>query len=364
MIIATVIVLLVAVAMYIFLQQPQFGTVAKGELLKKILRSQYYKNNQFQNMNPTPQFTDGASVPKVMKQFFFERNPRNKPSEPLPTAKHNIKDLPANENLLVWFGHSSYLLQVDGKRFLVDPVMSGHASPVKFTTPAFAGTDVYNTNDLPHIDFLVLTHDHYDHLDYQTIKEVRSKVGHVITGLGTGSHLLRWGYSPSIITELDWNEEHQLENGFTLHTTTARHFSGRSFKRNSSLWLAMLLTTPSKKIYIGGDSGYDVHFKSIGEKVGSIDLAILENGQYNRYWKHIHMMPEEVVQAAIDLRAKKLLPVHWGKFALAMHAWDEPIKRVVKEAGRKEIELLHPMIGDVLNLDAPAVQERWWEQVK
>jgi len=179
--------------------------------------------------------------------------------------------------------------------------------------------------------------------------------------LGVGAHLQRWQYDPAIIIEKDWNEEMQFED-FIINTTSARHFSGRNFKRNSSLWLSSVLSTTTKRIFIGGDSGYDTHFKNIGEKFGPFDLVVLECGQYNKYWKHIHMMPEEVVQAAEDLRAKKLLPLHWGKFSLSLHAWDESITRVVLEAKRKRkrMDIIHPMIGESVYLDNEALFSEWW----
>ncbi len=182
----------------------------------------------------------------------------------------------------------------------------------------------------------------------------------VITGLGTGAHLEYWGYDTANIIEKDWNEQVDLGDGFIVNTAPARHFSGRAFKRNGTLWTSFVLTTPTRKIYIGGDSGYDKHFAEIGNKYGPFDLVILENGQYNQDWRYIHMMPEEVVQAAVDLKAKKLLPVHWSKFALALHDWDEPIIRVVKESRVKHMPLLHPMIGEAVNLDDTLESAPWW----
>jgi L-ascorbate metabolism protein UlaG (beta-lactamase superfamily) len=360
MIIALISILIIAIAVYSFFQQPQFGRKVFGGDSKKIQASPNYKKGQFQNLNYTPQLTGDANMFKVMREFFFEKDERNIPSNPLPSKKTNLFQLNPDENVLVWFGHSSYFMQLDGKKFLVDPVLSGHASPIKFTTRSFKGSDVYTTDDIPDIDFLLLTHDHYDHLDYKTIVQLKPKINKIITGLGVGAHFQFWGYDRNRIIEMDWNEELQPGN-FTINTTPARHFSGRTFKRNTSLWLSFVLTTSTKKIFIGGDSGYDTHFKTIGEKFGPFDLAILENGQYNQYWKHIHMMPEVVVQAAQDLQAKKLLPVHWAKFSLSLHAWDEPIIRVVNEAKRKGVHLLHPMIGEAVYLDKENSFSEWWK---
>jgi L-ascorbate metabolism protein UlaG (beta-lactamase superfamily) len=167
-----------------------------------------------------------------------------------------------------------------------------------------------------------------------------------------------------MIIEQDWNEEVVLENGFVVYTVPARHFSGRSFKRNRSLWMSFVLVTPSQNIFIGGDSGYDTHFEKIGKTFGPFDLAILENGQYDKNWKYIHMMPEEVVQAAEDLKAKRLLTVHWAKFSLAIHAWDEPIIRVSKAAKERNMPLLHPLIGEVVKLDQNTnASVAWWNNM-
>lgn len=355
-----IIAVLIVLAVYLFLQQPLFGGKASGQDLATIENSSNYKNGQFQNLNFTPQLTANASIFKVMRAFFFNKDKRNVPAGILPSKKTNLFQLDASDDVLVWFGHSSYFMQLNGKKFLVDPVFSGHASPVTFTTRSFKGSDVYTTDDIPPIDFLIVTHDHYDHLDYSTIVKLRPKIKQVITGLGVGAHFRRWGYDPTFIIEKDWNEEIRFDD-FTIDTTSSRHFSGRNFKRNSSLWLSFVVTTPGKKIFIGGDSGYDSHFNAIGEKFGPFDLAILECGQYNKYWKHIHMMPEEVVQAAKDLKAKKLLPVHWGKFSLSLHAWDEPITKVLPEAKTKGMGVLHPMIGEAVYLDKETLFPEWWE---
>ncbi|HEX2536004.1 MAG TPA: MBL fold metallo-hydrolase, partial [Chitinophagaceae bacterium] len=279
---------------------------------------------------------------------------------PFPVRRTDLKALAPAENVLVWFGHSSYFLQVNGKRFLIDPVLSGNASPVRWTTRAFSGSDVYTVDDLPDIDYLLLSHDHYDHLDYRTVKSLQPRVGRVITGLGVGAHLEHWGYSAQQVRELDWFEDLELTSGFLLQALPARHFSGRQFRRNNTLWVSFALTTPSFRLYLGGDSGYGDHFKTIGERCGPFDLALLENGQYNAAWKYIHMMPEEVAQAAADLQARRLMPVHWGKFALSTHTWQEPITRVTAAAREKGIPLLHPMIGEPVHLDAVQEAAEWW----
>ena len=184
-------------------------------------------------------------------------------------------------------------MQLDGKKVLVDPVFSGSASPLPFGTKAFAGTDPYTTADMPEIDYLFITHDHWDHLDYETICALQPKIKQIICPLGVGAHLTYWGFVQEFIHEINWNEDLFLGTGFNVHSIPARHFSGRDYKRNGTLWSSFILKTPSHKIFIGGDSGYDTHFKEAGDQFGPFDLVILENGQYDKKWKYIHMQPAE-----------------------------------------------------------------------
>jgi L-ascorbate metabolism protein UlaG (beta-lactamase superfamily) len=259
-------------------------------------------------------------------------------------------------------GHSSYFIQLDGVKILVDPVFSGNASPVSFTTKAYAGSDVYTPEDMPAIDYLFITHDHWDHLDYPTMRRLRNKVKKVICGLGVGAHLERWGYASESIIEQDWYESFKPKAGWEIHALPARHFSGRVIKRNQTLWVSFALISPVARIYMGGDSGYGKHFLDIGERYGPFDLAILENGQYDVRWKYIHMLPGEQLQAAKALRAYTLLPVHSSKFTLATHDWDEPLKKIV-ENQEKSVRVITPMIGEKVNLDdRQQTFKRWWER--
>ena len=357
------IIIVLILGIYIFLQSPSFGKMPSGERLKNIKNSTNYKNGSFQNISLTPDLTDGAVYFTVLKEFLFKKNKQGKPGQILPSEKTNLQTLDPSENILVWFGHSSYFMQIDGKTFLVDPVLSGKASPVKFTTKSFKGSDVYTTDDFPAIDYLFITHDHWDHMDYDTLLKIKPKIKKVITGLGTGAHLEHWGFDKNLLIEKDWNEEIILEEDFKVNTTPGRHFSGRGLKRNQILWMSFVLTTPTMKIFIGGDSGYDAHFKTIGEKYGPFDLAIIECGQYHRYWKYIHMMPEDAVQAAIDLNTKKLIPVHWGKFTLALHAWNEPVIRFTEAALNKGMEIITPMIGEKIDLNSTSLPTAWWNKI-
>lgn len=358
------ILILLVVYFGAFMLHPRFGHQPSGHYLKQIKQSPNYRKGQFHNQSPTPNFTEGGNIWRVMVAFFFKQPKRAKPAGPLPTQKTNLKSLSQKEDILVWFGHSSYFIQADGKTILVDPVFSGHASPVKFTTKAFKGTDIYTTDDLPEIDYLIITHDHWDHLDYRTVMQLNGRVKKIITGLGTASHLEYWGIDKSIISEFDWNGSATLADGFTVHAAPARHFSGRAFSRNRTLWMSFVLKTPTLSLYLGGDSGYDSHFKEIGEKFGPFELAILECGQYNPYWKHIHMMPEEVVAAAKELKANKMLPVHWGKFSLALHDWDESINRVSKAAHEQGMPIVTPLIGQMVHLKANEQFPEWWRGIE
>ena len=183
--------------------------------------------------------------------------------------------------------------------------------------------------------------------------------------MGVGAHFEAWGFASETILEMDWNETIELDNDIILNTTSARHFSGRGFKRNNTLWLSFILQTENHNLFLGGDSGYDTHFREIGDKFGPFDLAILENGQYNLAWHYIHMLPEEVLKAAQDLRAKRLFPVHSGKFALALHTWDEPLKKLAALNESVNIPLVTPKIGEVVYIgDFSQKYSEWWSEIQ
>jgi L-ascorbate metabolism protein UlaG (beta-lactamase superfamily) len=357
------VLILISLVTVIILNQTSFGKAPSGERLKRIRQSANFRDGSFQNQSFTPVMPEDVSVFKVIWNGMFNRSERNKPKTSLPSRKTNLKTLNPGKDVLIWFGHSSYFMQIDGKKILVDPVFSGSASPFSFMVKSFTGSDVYAAEEMPEIDYLFITHDHWDHLDYQTVMKLKFKVGKIITGLGTGAHLENCGFDPIKIIEKDWNEQVILDSGFIATYVPGRHFSGRGFKRNQALWGAFVFQTPTKKIFIGGDSGYDTHFAKIGAEHGPFDLALLECGQYNQYWRYIHMNPEQTVQAAIDLKTKMLMPVHWAKFALALHAWDESIQRVTKEAHRLNIPIIHPMIGEEVDLNDFGVQSEWWKGI-
>ena len=365
MIILSVVLVLCAVAIFFYMRQAKFGVSPDKERLALLKKSPNYRDGKFQNRHFTPVITEGYSMTSTMIDFIFKKFPRQIPPDTIPSIKTDLKNLPRDSNVVVWFGHSSYFIQLEGKRFLIDPVFSGNASPIPNSNKSFIGTDIYTADDMPEIDYLLMTHDHYDHLDYETIIGLKGKIKAIICGLGVGAHFEYWGFNPNIIIEKDWNESIASTDGMTIHTASARHFSGRGLTRNNTLWLSFILETPTRKIYVGGDSGYDTHFAEIGAKFGGFDLAILDNGQYNVAWQAIHMLPNEVLKAAKDLNAKRILPGHSSKFVLAQHPWDEPLIKLTELNKDVKIPLVTPMIGEPVNLnDAHQVFSQWWTKVK
>jgi L-ascorbate metabolism protein UlaG (beta-lactamase superfamily) len=300
-----------------------------------------------------------ASVGKLLTEFIRKRADRV-PKAALPTAKTDLYGLPDTTTSIVWLGHSSYFIQARNFRILVDPVLSGHASPIKIFGKAFPGTDIYTANEMPPVDLLIITHDHYDHLDYETIRLFHPRASHIVTAQGVGTHLRYWKIPAEKITELNWWQHTAINPDVNITATPARHFSGRKFTRATTLWASFVLQVGATRFFIGGDSGYDQQFKEIGDRLGPFDIAFLESGQYGRYWPLIHMTPEETVQAAIDLRTRVLMPVHWGKFALANHAWYDPINRVTNAAQVAGIACATPRIGQAFSLEASLPRDAWW----
>lgn len=349
---------ILTIATFLFMQQASFGKNPSGERLERIKKSKNYRDGAFQNIHNTPNFGEGYNFWKILKMY-FSKGPTS-PEKIIPSKKLNFENVDSNDFNITWLGHSSYIIQTDGKTIVIDPVIVGNASPVSFFGKSYPISNPYKLSDLPKIDYLIITHDHYDHLDYKTIVELKDEVEHIYTSLGVGSHLEYWGVPNSMITELDWTESANINEEIRLTACSARHFSGRGFTRNQTLWSSFVLKTKNKNIYIGGDSGYDDHFKKIGSEFGPFDLAILECGQYNPAWGYIHMLPNEVAQAAEDLGAKLLMPVHWAKFTLALHTWNDPIIQVSKYAKEKNIAITTPMIGETLILDKVIPNSIWW----
>ncbi|MDR1289190.1 MAG: MBL fold metallo-hydrolase [Holosporales bacterium] len=355
----------VAILIGVYVHSPKFGNPPEGVRLERIQKSPNYENGQFHNFY---EFETGAPVGAVGSRRkvlgviykFICKLFANEDNYTIPSAKTDLINLDRNEDVLIWFGHSSYFIQIEGKRIAVDPVLSNVSSPIPFFPGAFRGTNIYAPTEIPELDYLIITHDHWDHLDYETVTKLKAK--QVICPLGVGAHFERWGFDPSTLLEMDWYNEVNLPDGFRIVCCPTHHFSGRGFARNLSLWGAFLLTSPSGfKIYIGGDGGYCPLFEAIGNQLGPIDLALLENGQYNKDWNHIHMHPMETVMAAEDLRAKAVIPVHNSKFSLSTHSWNEPLNEISRLSKEKKMRLLTPMIGQKVKLkDTTQTFATWW----
>ena len=336
------------------LAHPAFG-VYRHVSKEKIERSPNYYDGMFQNQEPTPQFTGkgsrktAAEPLKVESRKTASLKEGRVPKKPIETVKTDLKTLPTDSDWLVWFGHSSYLFCLNKKRFLVDPVLKPEF-PSSLMLKAFPGTDIYRPEDLPAIDVLIITHEHWDHMDYATLRDIRTKVQTVVCPLGIADYLRYWGYSDEQIIEMDWYDS----SGFRLSTfdlfitcLPSRHFSNRLLgKRNQTLWASFLIEAGGRKVYIGGDGGYDKRFREIRERFGKIDLAFLENGQYNENWRYIHTTPEGLEQAMSDLQAEQYFTVHHDKFALAMHPWQEPENNARTIATKHHIRLLDAKIGE------------------
>ncbi len=342
-----------------FLSKPDFGKLPEGARLERFQKSPHYVDGKFQPYEPiVMEIKDNFLV--SMYKFIFEEHPELRPASSLPTEKTDLTKLAPNEDLIVWMGHSSFYLQLGGKKILVDPVFSGHSSPLESLLKAFPGSDVYKAEELPDIDVLLLSHDHWDHLDYETITALKGKVKSVVCGLGVGAHLEYWGMDPRTIHEEDWDTTLQLSD-LEITLLPTKHFSGRFLKGNQTLPVGFAIKSANKNFFYSGDSGYGSHFQKIGATYGPFDYAVIEDGQYDQQWHNVHMYPEETVQAAKEVGAKRMLPVHNSKFVLANHPWEEPLERVSKAASKEGMLLDTPKIGQVVKLDGEVISDPWWK---
>lgn len=335
---------------------PQFGASPKSASLDRIKASPNQQEGKFENLIDTTLDTREPGEGMDLKQYLFPPEGKN-PTEPLPSERFNPATFSAGE--YVWFGHSTLLFKTTELTILTDPVFN-RASPVPVGGKPFAMTETPTADDLPDIDVVIISHDHYDHLDYKAISDIASQVALFLVPLGIQAHLEHWGVPTNKIVERDWYQEHQVDStAFTL--TPTRHFSGRGVtNRNSTLWGAWVIKHQDTSIYYGGDSGYFDEFKKVGEQYGPFDIAFLENGAYDKAWAQIHMMPEESVQAALDLKAELFFPIHWGKYDLAKHRWTDPIERAVAAARQHNLPLVSPKVGQVFTTSEPPF-EPWWK---
>ncbi len=347
---------------------PSFGGDVNKERQKKYATSLQFKNGKFVNKNRTvPKRNSFKEMLKIGYKFFTTKTQNGRPKEDLKPIKLDSTQV-ANYNSqtarLIWYGHSAFLLQIDGKNILLDPMFGKVAAPLEFLGEKRFNSELpLDIGKLPKIDAVIISHDHYDHLDYGSILKLKEKTEHFFTPLGVGVHLEKWGILPSQITELDWWQETEFKN-LKLACTPSQHFSGRKLDNGqSTLWSSWVIISPNEKLFFSGDGGYAKHFKEIGKKYGEFDLALMECGQYNKMWADIHMMPEQTAQAGKDVQAKKIMPIHWGGFKLAMHDWRDPILRVSKKARELNLPIITPKIGEeIIIKDNSKVYEKWWEK--
>jgi L-ascorbate metabolism protein UlaG (beta-lactamase superfamily) len=339
----------------------QFGADLEPASLEPYQDSKQFNGTLFSNATAHPRNTSFSTMDWLQEVLFSDAQMRpDRPVEILPVTQQTLLE-PTKETRIVWFGHSTFLMQVGQMNLLFDPMLTSTPAP----HPMLAGSRYseklpISIEDLPEIDAVLVSHDHYDHLDMVSIKKLAAKVGHFYVPLGLGLHLQQWGIDTERITELDWWQTASLGSSeFTL--TPAEHFSGRRFDtRNKTLWGGWVVENQSQRIFFSGDSGYGPHFKEVGRRFGEIDIAFLDTGQYNRRWARVHMTPEQGVQAAIDAKAKVMMPIHWGAFTLSLHDWNEPPERALTEAKRLGQAIVVPQIGEMMQLNQLKQPSGWW----
>lgn len=347
----------------LLLSRPEFGGSPNGARLKRLRNSAHFVDGAFRNRVVTPKFTQDVSTFSIVLNELLHPAKRRVPDRPIPSLTTDLKRLERTRDVVIWLGHSSFFIQLGGKRILLDPIFSDHAAPLSFMNKAFAGTNIYRAEDMPPIDCLLISHDHWDHLDYATVTALKDKVGRVVCPLGVGAYLEKWGYETNKIREADWYDHVDLGDALTIHVLPARHYSGRLWRQNKTLWAGFAMVSSSRRLFFSGDSGYGPHFAEIGRKFGRFDLVALDCGQYDDRWAYIHMTPEEAVMAAEALNAGALLPAHVGRFTIARHPWDEPFQRITAAADGKNALVLTPVIGQqVMIADAKQHFSRWWEK--
>ena len=357
-------------AVALFLNSETFGTVPRGESQAQIEQSPQFDRGQNVFVNRRPGILETMTVwenfwadplGRDEPNFLFNSN-QGEPEAPLPEVKSpNLADFQNNENGLkfIWLGHWTVLMSIDGKTILVDPVFSDYASPVPIAAKRFQASAL-SLEQLPPIDVILLSHDHYDHLDIETIKYFVDKDVSFLTPLGVGAHLRYWGIDSGRITELDWWDEVTID-GLTFTATPAQHFSGRGIlSGNTTLWASWVMKGAEESVYFSGDSGYDTHYQEIGEALGPFDLVFMDYGQYDEGWRAVHNLPEEGITGFIELKGEHLVPVGWGMFNLAVHNWYDPPEQATKLARARGIKLITPRLGQVISMDNPSLFDEWW----
>lgn len=344
---------------------PQFGGKNTEREKENYEQSPNFKEGKFHNQNEIDMSMGFKDILSAAAKY-IKPNPNTSPDkniEVLPIDSLNIINYKSETPRLFWFGHSSFLLQISGKNILIDPMLGKVAAPYPWLGQArFNENSPINAESLPHIDAVILSHDHYDHLDYGTIMAIKDKVDQFYMPLGVSKHLKKWGIEADKINELDWDDSITLDE-LSFICAPAQHFSGRSISDNSStLWCSWIIKNNSHNIYFSADGGYGPHFKKIGDQYGPFDFAMMECGQYNKKWKDIHMFPEQTVQASIDINTKVVMPIHWGAFKLAEHAWTNPIERFLEKSKNLSFKISTPQIGETILIGDSSnyPSSKWW----
>ena len=361
LIIACIIVGIVIIAfIFIKIYKPFGSSPSKEDKKDYAKRSSIFKDGKFKN-------TGNFDVMGEWNDPYKDRSTKKgtTPKEDLPYKKYKYTKANKEDVLVTWFGHSSVLIQMHGKNILIDPIFDNFSSPVSFIGPKRFSKIPVNIEDLPKIDVVLYTHDHYDHLSYHTVKQIDSKVKRYITPVEIDKDLEKFGVSSKKIQNMAWWEE-EIIDGLTIACTPSRHFSGRYiFDSNDTLWSSWTLIDDNNKVFISGDTGYGDQFKEIYEKYGEFDFALFDGAQYNERWHAVHMFPEEVVNAAIDIKTKVSMVEHYGAFVLSDHSWDDPVDRFTRQAKEKNIEYVTPIIGETFNIkDYKNYQNEWWKDIE
>ena len=359
-IIVIIICLVIFGYLFIKLYKPFGASPNKKDKEDYSKRSEIFIDGKFKNTGDFKNMSSWNDPYKDRKD-----NKGTIPTDEIPIKEYKYIESKKNEILFTWFGHSTVLIQMHGMNILVDPIFDEYASPVSFLGPKRYSKLPLNIDDLPKIDIVLLTHDHYDHVSYKTLTKLDGKVDKYLVPLGIDKDLVKFGIKKNKIENIAWWEEKNFD-GLLVACTPSRHFSGRYlFDSNDTLWSSWILKDEYNTIFDSGDGGYGEHFKEIKDKYGNIDFAIIEGAQYSEKWHDVHMFPEETVQASIDLGSKITFLDHYGAYCLSDHSWDDPINRFVIEAKNKNIEYTTPLIGETINIkDYKNYKDEWWKVIK
>jgi L-ascorbate metabolism protein UlaG (beta-lactamase superfamily) len=338
----------------------KIGARADGERGERYTRSPQFSDGKFRNTVPATMVTAG-SMPRILAATLTDRDRRH-PSQPIPVLRPEFGGDPGGLHV-TWFGHSSALVEIEGRRVLLDPVWSERCSPSRLTGPKRLHEPPLALRELPPIDAVLISHDHYDHLDMDSIRNlVDLQAAPFLVPLGVGAHLERWGVPATRIIELDWDERATVA-GIEFIATAARHFSGRGFTRDETLWSSWVIAGPTRKAFYSGDTGYFPGFAQIGEEHGPFDVTLVQIGAYGDAWPDIHMVPEDGVATHVDVQGGLMIPVHWGTFNLALHDWPEPADRTWREAKARDVRLAVPRPGERVDVDNPPAVDGWWQAI-